>query len=140
MEGRYIRTNPAYHPGLTDSTGSREEFQRIVNAEEALLFGGWPAWQLTRQNSRLAGFEPSPRPAAFEPLGVDDLDVLLPAEVLVRVVRGAGHPDGRNLTGWTFEQYESYRSGQDVSSSALYNEMKTLKRARRVPGTDRGRR
>lgn len=32
-----------------------------------------------------------------------------------------------DFTGWTFEQYESYRSGQEVSSSALHNEMETLK-------------
>ena len=31
------------------------------------------------------------------------------------------------FSGWTFEQYESYRSGQDVSASALHNEMETLK-------------
>lgn len=31
------------------------------------------------------------------------------------------------LSGWVFEQYEAYRSGEDISASALHNEMETLK-------------
>jgi len=32
-----------------------------------------------------------------------------------------------DLSGWTFEQFEAERSGQDLSASALHNEMKTLR-------------